>query len=190
MKSISCVFLPSLPPFWGVVVHSVSVCGIGKRKATTTKLSCRSVDLPGILSLLDPVSLSLSLSLFACLQHSPPKAFEFRIEAEGRREGPVSGRLLFLGCPIFLGQLPSRAKSGRRIKRGEILVDVNVRMAERSKAPDSRAILPEHSGPHLWAWVRIPLLTNHVLGYAFRICEISTEISYLFSWGNMFSIIY
>ena len=36
----------------------------------------------------------------------------------------------------------------------------NVRMAERSKAPDSRAILPEHSGPHLWAWVRIPLLTR------------------------------
>ena len=37
-------------------------------------------------------------------------------------------------------------------------------MAERSKAPDSRAILPEYSGPHLWAWVRIPLLTNNLLG--------------------------
>ena len=40
----------------------------------------------------------------------------------------------------------------------------NVRMAERSKAPDSRAILfrslrAEHSGPRMWAWVRIPLLT-------------------------------
>ena len=39
-----------------------------------------------------------------------------------------------------------------------------VRMAEWSKAPDSRTI-PfqlswwEHSGPQMWAWVRIPLLT-------------------------------
>ena len=29
-----------------------------------------------------------------------------------------------------------------------------VRVAERSKAPDLR------SGPHMWAWVRIPFLTN------------------------------
>ena len=36
-------------------------------------------------------------------------------------------------------------------------------MAEWSKAPDSRAILPEHSGPQLWAWVRIPLLTKTIL---------------------------
>ena len=40
-----------------------------------------------------------------------------------------------------------------------------VRMAERSKAPDSRVTsLPlktkEHSGPRMWAWVRIPLLTK------------------------------
>ena len=37
-----------------------------------------------------------------------------------------------------------------------------VRMAERSKAPDSRAKTlsnTEHSGPRMWAWVRIPLLT-------------------------------
>ena len=41
----------------------------------------------------------------------------------------------------------------------------HVRMAERSKAPDSRVTsLPlttkEHSGPRMWAWVRIPLLTR------------------------------
>ena len=41
----------------------------------------------------------------------------------------------------------------------------HVRMAERSKAPDSRVTsLPlttkEHSGPRMWAWVRIPLLTE------------------------------
>lgn len=36
-------------------------------------------------------------------------------------------------------------------------------MAERSKAPDSRVrLFPslEYSGPRMWAWVRIPLLTN------------------------------
>ena len=35
-------------------------------------------------------------------------------------------------------------------------------MAERSKAPDSRGdtlSITEHSGPRMWAWVRIPLLT-------------------------------
>ena len=42
---------------------------------------------------------------------------------------------------------------------------LHVRMAERSKAPDSRVqSLPlktkEHSGPRMWAWVRIPLLTR------------------------------
>ena len=39
---------------------------------------------------------------------------------------------------------------------------VAVRMAERSKAPDSRGetlSITEHSGPQMWAWVRIPLLT-------------------------------
>ena len=42
-----------------------------------------------------------------------------------------------------------------------------VRMAERSKAPDSRSCVPsavnadwEPSGPRMWAWVRIPLLTK------------------------------
>ena len=40
-----------------------------------------------------------------------------------------------------------------------------VRMAERSKAPDSRVTVSshdcrEHSGPRMWAWVRIPLLTR------------------------------
>ena len=41
-----------------------------------------------------------------------------------------------------------------------------VRVAERSKAPDSRFTLPHdrggNSGPHLWAWVRIPPLTQNV----------------------------
>ena len=40
-----------------------------------------------------------------------------------------------------------------------------VRMAEWSKAPDSRFIpfsclMSEFSGPRMWAWVRIPLLTQ------------------------------
>ena len=44
-------------------------------------------------------------------------------------------------------------------------------MAEWSKAPDSRDILlvhdePERSGPRMWAWVRIPLLT---ICFVFRI---------------------
>ena len=38
-------------------------------------------------------------------------------------------------------------------------------MAERSKAPDSRFMMifpvtQEHSGPRMWAWVRIPLPTS------------------------------
>ena len=44
---------------------------------------------------------------------------------------------------------------------------VNVRMAEWSKAPDSRHSLTsligsakENSGPRMRAWVQIPLLTN------------------------------
>ena len=43
---------------------------------------------------------------------------------------------------------------------------INVRMAERSKAPDSRYIIlalfyrVEYSGPRMWAWVQIPLLTK------------------------------
>ena len=73
------------PPFWGVVIRSV--CASGRRR----QLNCRGCgDLPGI------------LSLFACLQHSPPKAFEFRIEEEGR-EMPVSGRPLAVsGLPNLL----------------------------------------------------------------------------------------
>ena len=45
---------------------------------------------------------------------------------------------------------------------------VAVRMAERSKAPDSRGetlSITEHSGPRMWAWVRIPLLTPLLLSY-------------------------
>ena len=45
---------------------------------------------------------------------------------------------------------------------------VNVRMAEWSKAPDSRHSLApsigsakENSGPRMRAWVQIPLLTNY-----------------------------
>ena len=50
----------------------------------------------------------------------------------------------------------------------------HVRMAERSKAPDSRVTsLPlktkEHSGPRMWAWVRIPLLTRIFVGYPVQI---------------------
>ena len=43
-----------------------------------------------------------------------------------------------------------------------LLIASTVRMAERSKAPDSRGetlSISEHSGPRMWAWVRIPLLT-------------------------------
>ena len=52
--------------------------------------------------------------------------------------------------------------------------NVNVRMAEWSKAPDSRHSLApcigsakENSGPRMRAWVQIPLLTNflHLLTY-------------------------
>ena len=49
-----------------------------------------------------------------------------------------------------------------------------VRMAEWSKAPDSR-IVPsphwwwEHSGPRMWAWVRIPLLTGFYFLFVFVI---------------------
>ena len=45
-------------------------------------------------------------------------------------------------------------------------VQYNVRMAERSKAPDSRyitfSLIGEHSGPRMRAWVRIPLLTTEL----------------------------
>ncbi len=46
-----------------------------------------------------------------------------------------------------------------------VTCSLHVRMAERSKAPDSREqslplTLKEHSGPRMWAWVRIPLLTT------------------------------
>ncbi len=45
-------------------------------------------------------------------------------------------------------------------------LEVPVRMAEWSKAPDSRsyglayAMSNGYSGPRMWAWVRIPLLTH------------------------------
>ena len=42
----------------------------------------------------------------------------------------------------------------------------HVRMAEWSKAPDSRVksstCTSEHSGPRMWAWVQIPLLTTFI----------------------------
>lgn len=48
-------------------------------------------------------------------------------------------------------------------------------MAERSKAPDSREITLHSSlgecgcsGPRMWAWVRIPLLTNIFRGFCFQ----------------------
>ena len=49
----------------------------------------------------------------------------------------------------------------------------NVRMAEWSKAPDSRMWSFHHhsgwglSGPHMWAWVRIPLLTHLFLTFLY-----------------------
>ena len=45
--------------------------------------------------------------------------------------------------------------------------NMNVRMAERSKAPDSREIFSdsEISGPLMWAWVQIPLLTREFLNF-------------------------
>ena len=63
-----------------------------------------------------------------------------------------------------------------------------VGVAERSKAPDSREILPEHSGPLLWAWVRIPPPTKTFN----TICEYMLEITVIwhiflheaFSLGN------
>ena len=54
-----------------------------------------------------------------------------------------------------------------------VLGSPTVRVAERSKAPDSRMILAvlctvENSGPHLRAWVRIPLLTEFFWGEIMR----------------------
>ena len=48
-------------------------------------------------------------------------------------------------------------------------------MAERSKAPDSSLELPsergtENSGPRMWAWVRIPLLT-HIFADNIEVCR-------------------
>ena len=52
-----------------------------------------------------------------------------------------------------------------------ICTDFHVRMAERSKAPDSSNACTdsvyECSGLHLEAWVRIPLLTNVFYGIKF-----------------------
>ena len=51
-----------------------------------------------------------------------------------------------------------------------------VRMAERSKAPDSRVysslLWSEHSGPRMRAWVRIPLLTQ-TFCFSYKITEFS-----------------
>ena len=58
---------------------------------------------------------------------------------------------------------PTMILSSRLLKLP--LTHNNVRVAEWSKAPDSRAILPlteenEHSGPRMRAWVQIPPLTR------------------------------
>ena len=58
-----------------------------------------------------------------------------------------------------------------------------VRMAEWSKAPDSRFIpfsclMSEFSGPRMWAWVRIPLLTQFCL-FTFVVSQVPIE-----SWKN------
>ena len=76
---------------------------IGKRTAEggTRELSSPKICQLGILPLFTTFTVRSLQS----------KAFQFRIE-RGRGEGPVSGRLLFLGCPIFLGQLPSSAETG------------------------------------------------------------------------------
>ena len=68
---------------------------------------------------------------------------------------------------IFLcvGRLIQRSKMGCCFLPKPL---VNVRMAEWSKAPDSRHSLAlligsarENSGPRMRAWVQIPLLTNY-----------------------------
>ena len=47
----------------------------------------------------------------------------------------------------------------------------DVRVAERSKAPDLRIICTgfKASGPHMWAWVQIPPLTSDTHIQIFRI---------------------
>ena len=65
----------------------------------------------------------------------------------------------------------SRFNTQRQYNRSIIAPNVTVRMAEWSKAPDSRLYLAplsgaECSGPRMWAWVQIPLLTRIFLSYS------------------------
>ena len=66
-------------------------------------------------------------------------------------------------------------------------------MAEWSKAPDSRSILPvvngvECSGPRMWAWVRIPLLAKvfSYLNEAIRCSFVMIRFNTLFQTYNIF----
>ena len=57
-------------------------------------------------------------------------------------------------------------------------------MAERSKAPDSRDSSSmtnmEYSGPRMWAWVRIPLLT--VTFFLFTFLTLLHKVNAITSW--------
>lgn len=66
---------------------------------------------------------------------------------------------------MYLHYLPWKQKRNRLQWMNNNAYFRNVRMAEWSKAPDSR-YMPclkkqqfEYSGPRMWAWVQIPLLT-------------------------------
>ena len=57
-------------------------------------------------------------------------------------------------------------------KNAGVRTYVSGSVAEWSKAPDSSVSLPEYrhiepSGPRMWAWVRIPLLTEHFQGNSY-----------------------
>ena len=61
-----------------------------------------------------------------------------------------------------------------------------VRMAEWSKAPDSRVNLHwECSGPRMWAWVRIPLLTLRFFFFTFLLLCFNL---FVFAFDNYFFI--
>ena len=68
-----------------------------------------------------------------------------------------------------------------------------VRVAEWSKAPDSRANLAckagsEPSGPHMWAWVRIPPLTEFLL-FSHNFFQ-ANRILHMISWMDQPTVAY
>ena len=100
----------------------------------------------------------------ACWAHNP----------EVRRSKLRSAKIFVdtLGVPLAqrIARWTSNPKVLGSIPRWDecffLLQNVNVRMAEWSKAPDSRHCfgpligICENSGPRMRAWVQIPLLTN------------------------------